>query len=424
MKKEERKVKISLFTPTHRPIHLGEAYQSLLKQAHEVPWEWVIVPNGDASLDDIPDEIKRDDRVNIIPSERKGIGALKNFACHQCTGDIFVEFDHDDVLTTDAFGELATAYNKEPAGFYYSDFINAKPDGTCETYSPKYGWEAYRAEVDGKEYKACRAFTPTARSICQIFYAPNHVRAWSRKAYMTTRGHDPNLFVGDDHDLICRTYIAGAPFVWIQKPIYIYRRYEGNSFVEYNKEIQIQQNNNCNRYLYQLVRAECRRNRLLMLDIGRADRVETGFESCDIVANNCTESLYYEDGTIGCIRAYDVLQRIPRAQIVPVMNDLYRMLAPGGWILSATPSIDDGEGHPGRGVFQDPSHQSYWSVNNFWYFTDKAYASLVDGLKVRFQQVRCWNAYPSEWHRNNYIPYVYADMCALKGQRTPGETKI
>ena len=415
---------LSLFTPTHRPIHLTEVYDSLLKQQGQVSFEWVIVPNGGVSYEDIAGNIRNDTRVRIVPSDLDGIGALKNFACHQCNGDVLVEMDHDDILAPNAFEELAKAHMQEPDGFYYSDFVNVKSNGQCETFHTKYGWETYRSEINGHSYIASRAFAPTARSLCQIFFAPNHVRAWSRTAYGYTGGHDPALKIGDDHDLLCRTFINGTPFVWIKQPLYIYRRYNENSFIKYNKEIQTQQQETCNRYLHQLITADCRRNHWPAIDIGRAARCNEGYTSHDVVASGSWLFAPYADNSVGCVHAVDAFQRIPRQHIVTVMNEIYRVLVPGGWLISSTPALDDGEGRIGRGAFQDPSHCSYWSENNFTYFCQKRFSVLLPEYRGRFQSMRIWTHYPSDYHKQNVIPYVSADLCALKGQRQPGECAI
>jgi glycosyltransferase involved in cell wall biosynthesis len=416
-------MKLSLFTPTHRATFLPDLFASLKRQEGEVPWEWVIVPNGDCKPSDIQSDIRAHPNVRIVPSGLKGIGALKLYACDSCFGDVFVEMDHDDTLAPDAFKHLAEAYATAPNGFYYSDFINVRPNGSCETYGFQYGWQNYNVEILGKNYTACRAFPPTARSMCHIFYAPNHVRAWSRMAYERAGGHNPKLTVGDDHDLVCRTYcIPEIPFVWIKHPIYLYRRWDQQSFLTYNKEIQIQQNENCNQYLHQLISAECKRDNLTMVDMGRESRCPEGYLSHDIV--NRQLPVPFKDNSIGCLRVFDTLQRLPRKQIIPTMNEFYRILLPGGWLVTSTPAIDDGKGKVGRGAFQDPTHCSYWSENNFDYWTMKRYANLVPEYTGKFQSVRVWTNYPSEDHKARCIPYVHADLCALKGQRQPGESYI
>ena len=196
---------ISIFTPTHRPEYIRQVWDSLVKQTEDVPFEWVIAPNGECKLEDIPANITQDARVRLVPAppDMKNIGALKLFACQNCKGDMYVELDHDDLLAPHALEALANAYEEKPDGFFYSDFINFKPDGTCEVFNRLHGWQLYNCIIDGKPYVACSAFAPTARALCEIFYAPNHVRAWSRRAYIVAGGHDPNLKVGDDHDLVC-----------------------------------------------------------------------------------------------------------------------------------------------------------------------------------------------------------------------------
>jgi SAM-dependent methyltransferase len=411
-------MKLSLFTPTHRSTHLLNVHKSIREQAGVFDWEWIIVPNGKEPVS-IPLDILQDRHVCVVPSTLEGIGALKRFACGLCKGDILVEMDHDDTIIPTCFAELANAYHAEPEGFYYSDFVNLRENGTCETYSTRFGWEVYAVHMHDKDLIACHAFPPSARALCQIFYAPNHIRAWSRTAYERAGGHDATLSVGDDHDLLCRTYIAGAPFVWIPKPLYIYRRWNKQSFVEFNKEIQIQQRENCNKYLHQLIMAECQQFNYPMMDIGRAEWCPKPFTTIDW--QNLTQ---LEDNSVGCIRAFDAMQRIPRVSIVQAMNEMYRVLRPGGWLMTRTPSVDDGNGKIGRGAFQDPSHCSYWSENSFQYFTQKKYAGMLSDYHGRFQEVRRWTDYPSDEHRASQIPYVHADLCALKGQRQPGSCDI
>ena len=100
------------------------------------------------------------------------------------------------------------------------------------------------------------------------------------------------------------------------------------------------------------------------------------------------------------------------------MNEFYRVLVPGGWLMTGTASTD------GRGAFQDPTHQSYWNPNSFWYYTNQNYAKYVKGLTARFQDTRLWQAFPTTWHEENKIPYVFADLVAIKGQELPGIISI
>ena len=51
----------------------------------------------------------------------------------------------------------------------------------------------------------------------------------------------------------------------------------------------------------------------------------------------------FEDDSVGIFRAADFLEHIPREQVVPFMNEMWRCLAPGGWLISRTP-VDGRQG--------------------------------------------------------------------------------
>jgi glycosyltransferase involved in cell wall biosynthesis len=208
-------MRFSVFTPTHRPTFIDDAFESLLGQSN-ADWEWLLVPNGGAV---IPDRIRAHPQVRVVAApdwvSRLGIGALKRFACEQCAGDYLVELDHDDLLTADALAKISAAIDTAGAEFLYSDFANFRADGTCEVYDRAYGWQSYPFAAYGRNYTALRAFPPDASALHLIFFAPNHVRVWSRAAYQRAGGHDSTLGVTDDHDLVCRTYLTGAKFHYI-----------------------------------------------------------------------------------------------------------------------------------------------------------------------------------------------------------------
>lgn len=117
-------MKISIFTPTHKPDYLVEAHASLVAQSL-ADWEWILVPNGPAFQ--IPQPIRADPRVRVVAAPdwiaRLGVGTLKRFACEQCEGDVLVELDHDDLLLPTALAKIGAAI-ANGAGFAYSDFAN------------------------------------------------------------------------------------------------------------------------------------------------------------------------------------------------------------------------------------------------------------------------------------------------------------
>jgi SAM-dependent methyltransferase len=113
----------------------------------------------------------------------------------------------------------------------------------------------------------------------------------------------------------------------------------------------------------------------------------------------------------------DFLEHVPDK--AGLFNELYRVLAPNGLLLSLTPSTD------GRGAFQDPTHVAFYNENSFWYYTNAEYAKFVPEIACRFQVSRLVTYFPSDWHRANNISYVSANLIAVKdGARNGGRLLI
>jgi O-antigen biosynthesis protein len=407
----------SVFTPTHRPDHLEAAFASLLAQT-ERNWEWIIVPNGPCAF--VTDRIRRDPRVRVLaaPDElaTRGIGALKRFACGAARGRVLVELDHDDLLMPRALARIGDAIGARDAGFAYSDFANFRADGTSQVYDAAYGWESYPvAGLAGEPLVAMRAFDAGAAALHAIYYAPNHVRAWHRDTYARAGGHDGAFGVADDYDLVCRTWLTGAPFVHIGECLYLYRLWPdgANTFVARNAEIQQRQQEVANRYVYALIAEECRRRALPMADLG-GDAVagHAQLDLCDLASGR----LCCADDALGCVRAYDCLDRLPscaggpcaheRGCLVGAMNEIHRVLVPGGWLVARVAA------------------RAEWNSGCFAPFTDRLHAGCVAGAHARFQATRVWREAPVGIAAGDGEAYIHADLVALKGQRQPGIVSI
>lgn len=428
---------MSVFTPTHRLDYLLDAYESLKTQTYP-HFEWVLVPNNGGR---IPYEIQQDPRVRIVqaPADMKGIGALKRFACEQCLGDYFVELDHDDMLREDALEKIAAAAAETHAGFLYSDNVDFFPNWSCRRFGSQFNWESYATEWRGRQLTALRAFDPSPASLRRIEYAPNHVRVWAREAYNLAGGHDAGLVVCDDLDLMSRTYVSGVKFAHIPECLYFYRlQPDGrrtNSWLELNDELVKLNDKHMRNMTQPLIDEWCRRNQLQRLDMGGGINPTPGYTSidmrdADILCDVGFEPLPIADNSVGMIRCHDFLEHIPPCNRncakhgehvgcpVAVMNDFYRVLAPGGWLRIKVPSTD------GRGAWQDPSHVSGWNSNSFWYYTKREQAKFIRGLECRYMSQHIENCFPSEWHKTHDILYTLTDLVALKGQRTPGLDQI
>jgi len=406
---------ISVFTPSHDAKYLDESYDSLLAQTY-TDWEWVVLLNNNAEWR--PEH--KDRRVRVLSLLGKhGIGKLKRTAVTHCTGEILVELDHDDLLHSYALEAIALAFSLNPAAaLVYSDFEQINADGTPNNsrFDPAYGWTYDRIR--------CIGFEPYPSAVSYIWYAPNHVRAFTREAYDAVGGYNETLTVLDDQDLMNRLYQHGD-FVRIPETLYYQRIHSSQTQVQpdLNSEIQEQTVVQYDRNVESNALAWAKRAGLACLDLGGAHNSPPGYQAVDLhepadLVGDVFEVLGgLEDGSVGVIRAHDFLEHVPDK--VRLMNEIYRVLAHGGLMLSMTPSTE------GRGAYQDPTHVAFWNENSFWYYTDAHFAKYVPEITCRFQVSRLDTIFPTLWHNQHQIPYVYANLVAIKeGPRLPGELKI
>lgn len=402
-------MKLSIFTPTHNPKYLTELYESIKDQPFN---EWVIVTQNC----EIPDF--GDKRIKVYPLPKIGdhyVGALKKYACSKCTGDILLELDHDDLLMDGAVKEVKKAFKDPEIGFVYSNF--AEFEGVFrkrQKYDPNYGWEYRPFYYKGNGLDECLGWQPTASSISRIWFAPNHLRAWRKTVYDQIGGHDPSYKVLDDHELLIRTYLA-TKMKHIDKCLYLYRVTGENAWLKNNKEIQDGTLVLYHKYIQDLAIREAELRGLRKLDLGGRfngnPKCETvDLKDADIIAD-LSKDWPWEDNSVGVIIANDFLEHIQDK--LHVIKEIYRVLAPGGYLLASTPSTDS------RGAFQDPTHTAYYNQNSFYYYVDQKWAQYID-TPVRFQSMRLYTTDKNE----DDVSWVIAHLCALKGNRPPGAIKL
>jgi hypothetical protein len=414
---------VSVFTPSHRSEFLGDCYASLAAQTFH-DWEWIVVLNAGAVWTP-PD----DDRVHLHRGDAlTGVGAVKRRACELASGEILVECDHDDVLATTALAELVAAFAVHPeVGFVYSNCAQMTRGGGRDDsrFDERHGWQYRAATVDGRDFLQCEALEPTPHNVSYIWYAPNHVRAFRRSTYDAAGGYDAGRDVLDDQELMSRLY-QHAEFLHLRSCLYLQRIHGANTQVdpELNPRIQLETVTLYERHVEANALAWAKRRGLLAIDMGAAHRKRSGYlgldqyaqPGVDIVAD-VTEGVPLPGSSVGVIRAVDFLEHIPDK--IAIFNEIYRLLAHGGMLISMTPSTD------GRGAFQDPTHVAFYNENAFWYFTESQYAKFVPQITCRFQASRVATYFPSDWHRQHDIPYVEANLIAIKdGSRQGGLLQI
>jgi SAM-dependent methyltransferase len=402
-------MKISIFTPSHSPSFLETAYASIKDQDFH---EWVVLLNGAAEYEN------PDPRVKIFRDETgvDFVGYLKWQCCKHATGDILLELDHDDLLTPDCIAEVKKAFDDPEIGFVYSNTISAHMDWKpTQRFNEGNGWEYRSVTFQGHLLDEYIAFAPTPGSVSQIWYAPNHVRAFRKDVYEKAGGYNRQMRVLDDLDLMCRMYLE-TRFQHIDKPLYLYRVHGQNAWLVHNSEIQNNVYRIHDQYIERMAMKWSDLNGLRKIELGGRMNAAAGFETVDLkdadIICDLNERWPFEDNSVGVVRAYDVFEHL--LDSVHTMKELFRVLAPGGYAIIQVPSTD------GRGAFQDPTHRTAWNENSFLYYTDARWAKYID-TPVYFQAVRC---YTTE-HDANQVCWVKAHLMKLiDGQRVPGKVFI
>lgn len=208
---------ISYTTPIYNTgDKLYNTYDSLRQQTYP-NWEWVLVndsTDGGKTLKIAEDIAKNDPRVKVYDFREKSgglIGEVKWRANCMARGFILAELDHDDLLVPWCTEDLYKAAKKHPeAGFFFNDTLEVNEDWESQTYPDgfAFAYGSYRdEEYNGKMMKVANQHNINPKTIRHIVGVPNHVRAWRRSTYFEIGGHNRNLAVADDYELVVRTFL-------------------------------------------------------------------------------------------------------------------------------------------------------------------------------------------------------------------------
>jgi len=417
-------MKFSIITGEHSIDNipfLVDLYDSLKSQTYE-NWEWVILTNGKCEPEHLPKDFFNDSRVKVYRTKTDTgfVGAIKLEAFLLGEGDILVEVDHDDMLADSCLQELYDAFQDPSIGFVYSDNIVYHMTDKFEPYAADHGWTYKDFNWDNKNFVAMDSFKPTSQSLSFIWYAPDHVRAWRKDVYHQIGGHNPEIEVCDDHELMIRTYLHSKMF-HINKPLYIYRVTGSNTWIEKNEKIQTYTVEFFKQYAQQLAERDAELKGLKKIDIGGGLNPLPGYKTIDLydadIIADLNKGIPLEDNSVGVLNASHVIEHLKDP--IKTMREIHRVLAHGGWAFIEVPSTD------GRGAFQDPTHVSFWNENSFSYYTHKYRADFIRNTDIKFQIYRLETVFPNDEMERQNISVVYAWLVAIKdGERFPGELHI
>jgi len=133
-----------------------------------------------------------------------------------------------------------------------------------------------------------------------------------------------------------------------------------------------------------------RKANLFGLDI--RDDAQTALAQRGIVmkqANLVFEPIPYPDNHFASVSAIDFIEHIPRQisvgsanqiiyPFINLMNEIWRVLAPGGRFLAVTPA------YPSALAFADPTHVNYIARGTHAYFCGESPAGSIYGFNGRF----------------------------------------
>lgn len=110
-------------------------------------------------------------------------------------------------------------------------------------------------------------------------------------------------------------------------------------------------------------------------------------------ANLAIDRIPFPDAHFGSVSAYDFLEHVPRIlptadarstrfPFIELMDEVWRVLAPGGLLYAVTPA------YPHPAAFQDPTHVNILTEESHHYFTLPRLLARMYGFKGTFELVR------------------------------------
>ena len=128
-------------------------------------------------------------------------------------------------------------------------------------------------------------------------------------------------------------------------------------------------------------------SKLYGVDIIDLETNQFNYHKCNLIY----DVLPFSDSSFESVSAYDFLQIVPRNAIINgtgvfpfihVMNEIYRVLKPGGIFYAITP------GYPRNEAFVDPTSVNFITKKTHTYFLSPKYKARMYGFKGKFKIVR------------------------------------
>lgn len=205
---EGNRPQVSVVIPSYNSAEfLPEAIDSALSQ--DIVPEVIVVDDG--STDNTVEVMQRyaaRTEVRYIHQKNRGPAAARNTGVRAARADYVAVVDSDDALAPQALSKLLAVFKSTGAGWSMVDIVKF--------------WDDYR------EIQRCD--TPSGDPKLAIL-SDDFIRRmmFFRKTTIERIGlWDENIFGREDWDINIRLLASGEPFVYIQEPLYLYRKRSGS----------------------------------------------------------------------------------------------------------------------------------------------------------------------------------------------------
>jgi glycosyltransferase involved in cell wall biosynthesis len=310
--------------------------------------ELIILDDGQ---DNVADVVTTDPRVKYMRlPQRQALGAKRNYCVRASQGPLIMHWDDDDWAAPHRIRYQVEAMQRERAEvcglrqmlfhnladqqtwlysypqtqrtwliggslLYTRDFWNRSPFPSVQVgEDARFLWSRTSPKL---------AVLPDYRFYVAMIHSANTSPKVCRDSYWSRWPEDPRLIMGDAVDL-----------------------YRSESIARQEKVTG---------------------GKRMKLNLGCCDAAIAGFVNVDLVAGPVVDQVAdlstpwpWADNSVEYVRAWDIIEHLPNK--IMTMNEIYRVLAPGGRAEIAVPTTD------GSGAFQDPTHVSFWNRRSFLYY--------------------------------------------------------
>jgi glycosyltransferase involved in cell wall biosynthesis len=307
----------------------------------------------DDGKDAVTDLMPSDSRIRYVRSDKKqALGAKRNECVKASYGDLIIHWDDDDWTAPHRIRYQVEALLNEQAevcGLRQMLFHDLKT-GTTWLYQYPAGqrlWLAGGSLLYTREFWKRNPFA-------NIQVGEDTRFVWSQTRPRLVVLTDYRFYVAMIHASNTSPKAPGGPY-WSR----------------WNEDIGALMGTDINTYRSEM-RSEPAQltivgGKRMKLNLGCCDAPVPGFVNVDVVAGKGVDQVVdlraqwpWEENSIEYIRAWDIIEHLPDK--IQTMNEMYRVLVPGGSAEIAIPTTD------GPGAFQDPTHVSFWNRRSFLYY--------------------------------------------------------